>query len=103
MIHDTRQFNKKELWIYIIIHLVQRLIDCMMFNPSLNDKILDLSELKAFADNKINVPETMKSVCERIEKVLRKGEIAGYQHFLLFPKCFRKPHFLGLLKVGIVL
>ena len=31
-----------------------------------------------------------------------KGENAGYQHFLLFPHCFRKAPFSRMLKVGIV-
>ena len=30
-----------------------------------------------------------------------KGEIAGFQHFLLFPQCFQKFAFSGLLKVGL--
>ena len=30
-----------------------------------------------------------------------KGENVGYQHFLLFPKCFQKASFTGLLKVRI--
>ena len=29
-----------------------------------------------------------------------KGENAGYQHFLLFPQCFQKASFSGLLKSG---
>ena len=53
-----------------------------------NDKILDLSKFKAQADNKINVTQKLKSVFDRVEKILQKGENAGNQHFLLFPKCF---------------
>ena len=37
-----------------------------------------------------------------VENILGKGENAGYQHFLLFPKCFQKPPSLGWLKVGIM-
>ena len=37
-----------------------------------------------------------------MEKILGKGENAGYQHFPLFPKCFQKPPYLGSLKVRIV-
>ena len=36
------------------------------------------------------------------ENILGKGEKAGYQHFLLFPKCFQKPPSSGSLKVDIV-
>ena len=34
------------------------------------------------------------------ENILGKGENAGYQHFLLFPKCFQKPPSSGSLIVG---
>ena len=58
------------------------------FRPHLtlpNDKILDLSNLKAFTYDKINVTENVKFVVERVENIAGKGENAGYQHFLLFP------------------
>ena len=67
-----------------------------------NNKISDWSELKSFADNKINVTEKFKFVLGRLENIVGKGENAGYQHFLLFPKCFQKACSLGLLKDGIV-
>ena len=43
----------------------------------------------------------LKFVSERIDND-RKGENAGYQNFLLFPKCFQKPPFSRLLIVRIV-
>ena len=55
------------------------------FNSLPNDKILDWSNLKAFADDKINVTENLKFVLGRTENIMGKGENAGYQHFLLFP------------------
>ena len=67
----------------------------------LNDKIFDMTKLKAFADDKVNVAKMMISVFDRLENIVGKGENAGYQHFL-FPQCFQKASFLGLLKVGIV-
>ena len=67
-----------------------------------NDKILDFSKLKGFADNNINVKEKLKFVLERIENIKGKGENAGYQHFLLFPQCFQKASFWGSLNVEIV-
>ena len=48
-----------------------------MFNPLPNDKILDRSKFKAFADDKIYV-------MGRVENIMGKAESAGYQHFLLF-------------------
>ena len=50
-----------------------------------NDKMLDLSKLKAFADDTLNMPQMTKFVYDRIENIVEKGENAGYQHFLLFP------------------
>ena len=41
-------------------------------------------------------------VLGRVENIVRKGENAGYQHFLLFPQCFQKQSFTGSLKFGIV-
>ena len=67
-----------------------------------NDKILDVTKLKAFADDKINVAQKMISVFDRVENIVEKGENAGYQHFLLFPQCFQKASFFRSLKVGIV-
>ena len=32
----------------------------------------------------------MIPVFDRLENIVRKGESAGYQHFLLFPQCFQK-------------
>ena len=65
------------------------------FNPFRHDKFLDWSKLKAFADDKINVTEKLEFVFERVENIVEKGGNAGYWHFLLFPKCFQKPSFLG--------
>ena len=71
-------------------------------NSLANEKILDWSKLKALADNKIKVLEKLKIILGRKENIVRKGENAVYQHFLLFPQCFQKTSLLGLLKVGIV-
>ena len=66
-----------------------------------NDKILDLTKLIAFADDKINIAQVI-FVFNRIENIVGKGGNAGYQHCLLFSQCFQKASFLGSLKVGIV-
>ena len=62
-----------------------------------NDKILDRSKFKAFADDKIIATENFKSVLETVENIVGKGENAGYQHFLLFPQCFPKGSSAGSL------
>ena len=58
--------------------------------------------MKALADDKIDVTQKLKFVLGQVENNLGKGENAGFQHFLLFPKCFQKPFSSGSLKVGIV-
>ena len=63
-----------------------------------NNKFLDWSKLKAFADDKINVTEKLIFVLGRVENIVRKGENAGYQHFLLFPQCFQKASFFKVVK-----
>ena len=66
-------------------------------NPSLDGKILGLTKLKAFSDNKFNVAYMTISVSDREENIVGKAENAGYQHFLLFPQCFQKL-FCGAMK-----
>ena len=62
-----------------------------------NDKILDVTKLKGFADE-INVAQMMISVFDMVENIVGKGENPGYQHFLLFPQCFQKASFFGSSK-----
>ena len=67
-----------------------------------NDKILDKSKFKAFADGKIILTQKLRFLLERVENIVGKEENAGYQHFLLFPQCFQKLSFQEVLRVGIV-
>ena len=64
-----------------------------------NDKILDVTKFKAFAD-KLIVAKMMISLYDRLENTVGKGENAGYLHFLLFQQCFPKPSSAVSLKVG---
>ena len=61
-------------------------------NPLPTDKILEMTKLKAFADDKLNVAEMSRKHCGK------KGEYAGHQHFLLFPQCFPKRSSFGVVK-----
>ena len=76
--------------------------DGVSLNSLPNNKILDWSKLKAFADDKINVTENLKFVLRNVENIVEKGKNAGYQHFHLLPRCFKEASFSGSLKVGIV-
>ena len=61
-------------------------------NPLPDDKILDWSKLKQFADNNFKFDENTVS----------KKEIARHEQFLLFPQCFQKACFPGASKGVIV-
>ena len=63
---------------------------CFLVNPFPNDRILDMTKLKAFADDKLNVAKMMMYLFNRVENTVGKRENAGYQHFLFFPLCFQK-------------
>ena len=43
----------------------------------------------------------MNLVLVQTEDIVRKGENAGYQHFLPFPQCFQKPSFFRSSKPGL--
>ena len=49
-----------------------------IFNSLPNDKILDWSKIKAYADDKINVTEKLNFVLGRVSNIVGKGENAGY-------------------------
>ena len=49
-----------------------------------NDKVLDSTKFKAFADKKINVAKMRISISDRLENIVGKGENVGICYFLLF-------------------
>ena len=53
-----------------------------------HNKILDVTKLKAFADDKLNIVKMAISLFDKVENTVGKGENTGYQHFLLFPQGF---------------
>ena len=71
-------------------------------NPLPKDKIWALTKLKAFADDKFSFAKMLISLFVRVENIVGKRENAGYQHFLLLPRCFQKDPLSGSLKVRIV-
>ena len=48
-----------------------------MFNPLPKDKILNVTKLKAFADDKSNAAKIANSLCDRVENTVGKGENDG--------------------------
>ena len=59
-------------------------------------------KLKECADDKIDFAKIMIPILDRQENIVKKGENACYQHFLLFPQRFLKPSSPRLLKSGLV-
>ena len=74
----------------------------VFFNSLPDEKILVWSKLKAFADDKFNVPKMMISFLERVGNIVRKGKNASWEHFLFFPQCFQMLSVSGSLKLGIM-
>ena len=72
------------------------------FNPSPDDKFLDSSKLKEFADDNFKFDENGSKLSKRVENIVGKGEIARYEQFFLFPRCFQKVYFPGASKGVIV-
>ena len=64
-----------------------------------NNKFLDVTKLKAFADIKSNVAKMTIFLFDRLENSVGKGENDGYMHSLLFPDFPFKPFSFGLFKV----
>ena len=61
-------------------------MDQSYINPFPNDKFLDSSKLKEFADDNFYFFTKMEeSTLKRVEKIVGKGELADYEQFLLFP------------------
>ena len=55
-----------------------------------DDKLLDWSELKEFADDNFKMDENGRNFSKRVENTLVKREIGRNEHFLLFQQCFQK-------------
>ena len=58
-------------------------------------QILDSSKLKEFADDNFKFYENRRNFSKQVKNTVRKGEIAHYKQFLLFPECFLKACFPG--------
>ena len=67
-----------------------KIVSFCKVNPVTNDELLDLSKLKGYADDKINVAKRLKFAFGRLENIVGKGKNATCQHFQLFPQCFQK-------------
>ena len=75
----------------------------LVFNPFPNDKYLDSSKLKEFADDNFKFDENGRKFLYLVENTVRKGEIACYKQFLFFPQCFQNTCTADTSKPGLVL
>ena len=66
-----------------------------------NNKILALTKLKAFADDKLNVTKMIISVFDRVENIVGKGEIACTSNFSLSHNVFKRPLSQNRQKVSL--
>ena len=64
--------------------------------------LLDSSKLKEFANDNFKFDENGRKLSNCVENTVGKGEIACYDHFLLFPQHFQKACFPGASKGFIV-
>ena len=67
-----------------------------------NEKILGLSKLKEYADDKLTVAEMMISVFDKVENIVEKGENAWLPAFSPFPTMFSNA-FLSSLGIDLLL
>ena len=63
--------------------------------------MFDVTKLKAFADNRLNVYKMTISLLDRVKNTVGLGKNAGYPAFIPFPTVFSSV-FFQRLKVGIV-
>ena len=73
-----------------------------LINSLPNDKFLDTSKLKEFADDNFKFDENGRKFFKWVENTVGKGEIARYKQFLLFSQCFQKACTVDTLKPGLV-
>ena len=78
-------------------HILFKFVICKCLNPLPDDKNLDWSKLKAFADDKSNATKMIISVFDRVENIVEKGKIARYKSISPFPTVFLK----GLFPRGV--
>ena len=55
-----------------------------------------------FEDDNFKFHKNERKLSKQVENTVRKGEIARYEQFLLFPQCFQKACFPGASKGVIV-
>ena len=65
-------------------------------------QIVDSYKLKEFVDDNFRFDENGRKSFKQVENIVRKGEIARYEQFLLFSTGFLKDLYCGHVKRGLV-
>ena len=73
-----------------------------MLKPFISPQNFSLGKIERNCTRQFNLTERGHFFFDRIENFVGKGENAGYQHFLLFPKCFPKVSDTGSSKFVIM-
>ena len=96
-----RQINRSDIFqgLNVYFRCICRLASV---NPLPDNKYLDSSKLKEFADDNFKFDENGRELSKRVENTVGRGEIAPEEQFLLFPQCFQKAFFPGASKSVIV-
>ena len=63
-----------------------------LFIPFPNDKFLTLPNSKSLQTTVSNVMKMAEKFSKSVENTVGKGEIACYEQFLPFPRCFQKTY-----------
>ena len=85
----------------MVIIMTLRIGNGAVLNPLPDNKILDWSKLKAFADDKLNVTKIIISVFDRVENIVGKGEIACTSNFSFSHNVFKRLLSQGRQKVSL--
>ena len=72
-----------------------------MLNSLPNDRFLNLSKLKAFADDKVNLAEKLKLVLGGVENIVGKEEMLVTSIFTFSHSVFKRLPFQGRFKSGL--
>ena len=75
-------------WNYWLLKKKKKTIFCLLTFPK--QQILDSSKLKELQTTISKIDEIGRKSLTQVENTVRKGEIAHYEQFLLFPLCFQK-------------
>ena len=95
---DVDGYDIVELYIIWIYRNIDSFGYCCLINPLLNNRILIITKLKEFADDKLNVAEMTISVFDRVKKHCGKRRKCWLPAFSPFTTVFSTAFFLRVVK-----